>query len=138
MVAAFLGVSLWLFRRDLRFPSAFALLPVGMSLIWLANALRIALLIVLGTWGYPELALSGFHSLAGWILFLSIGLGLVAWARQSRFFSTAQSDLDEGVQVRPVAVDGAYLIPAMAIIATAMVTVTLSPGFDRYYPARAS
>ena len=35
-----------------------------------------------------------------------------------------------------MAADGAYLIPAMAIIATAMVTATLSPGFDRYYPAR--
>jgi hypothetical protein len=30
--------------------------------------------------------------------------------------------------------DGAYLIPAMALIA--MVTGTLAPGFDRYYPAR--
>ena len=58
-------------------------MPAGMALIWLANALRIALLVGLGTWGYPELALSGFHSLAGWILFLLIGLGLVAWARQS-------------------------------------------------------
>jgi exosortase E/protease (VPEID-CTERM system) len=136
MVASFLCVALWLFRRDLRFPRALALVPAGMALIWLANGLRIALLVGLGTWGYPELALSGFHSLAGWILFLLIALGLIAWARQNGFFATARSDSNDGVRVRPAAADGAFLIPAMAIIATAMVTATLSPGFDRYYPAR--
>jgi exosortase E/protease (VPEID-CTERM system) len=136
MVASFLCVSLWIFRRDLRLPRALLLVPIGMAVIWLANAFRIALLVCLGTWGYPELALGGFHSLAGWILFLLIALGLIAWARQSRIFSTANSELHDGVRVSPAAADGAYLMPAMAIIATAMVTAILSPGFDRYYPAR--
>ncbi len=48
------------------------------------------------------------------------------------FFSTLQAETDS----RPAALDGAYLMPAMAIIATAMVTGTFSPGFDRYYAAR--
>ena len=84
--------------------------------------------------GYSALALGGFHSLAGWILFLLIGLGLIAWARQSRIFSTANSELQGEVRVSPATADGAYLMPAMAIIATAMITAIFSPGFDRYYP----
>jgi len=132
LIAALLSIALWMFRRDLRFPRAFALLPVGISLMWMANAVRIASLVALGTWGYRGLALGGFHSLAGWLLFLSIGLGLIACARRMPFFSTLPTD----TRSRSAVLDGAYLIPAMAVIAAAMVTGTLSPGFDRYYPAR--
>jgi exosortase E/protease (VPEID-CTERM system) len=135
MLAAFLSIALWLFRRALRFPRSLVLLPVGMSLIWLANAFRIAALVGLGTWGYPELALAGFHSLAGWVLFLLIGLGLIALARRSSFFSTLRES-EPDTDVRLASLDGAYLVPAMAIIATAMVTTSLSPVFDYYYPAR--
>jgi len=132
LIAALVSIALLMFRRDFRFPRAFALLPLAMALIWLANALRIASLIALGTWGYPGLASGAFHSLAGWIFFLVIGLGLVAGARRMPFFSTLQTE----TRSRPAALDGAYLMPAMAIIATAMVTGTFSPGFDRYYAAR--
>jgi len=135
MMAALLGVSLWLFRRDFQFPRALALLPLGMVLMWLANALRIAALVALGTYGFRKFALGGFHSLAGWLLFLLIGLALIAWARQSSFFSTLHAnELDK--ERHRVSLDGAYLVPAMAIIATAMVTLSLPPGFDLYYPAR--
>ena len=39
--AVFLAVSLWVFRRDLRFPRSFALLPLGTALVWVANSVRI-------------------------------------------------------------------------------------------------
>jgi exosortase E/protease (VPEID-CTERM system) len=135
MMAGLLGVSLWLFRRDFRFPRALALLPMGMFLMWLSNALRITTLVALGTWGYERFAIGGFHSLAGWLLFLLIGLALVVWARQSPFFSTVHPQARDS-DLREVSRDGAYLVPAMAIIATAMITVSLAPGFDVYYPAR--
>jgi exosortase E/protease (VPEID-CTERM system) len=132
MIGVLVSIALWLFRREFRFPRAFALLPLAMALIWLANAFRIALLIAIGTWGYPELASGAFHSLAGWFFFLVLGLGLIAGARRMPFFSTLEAE----TRSRPAALDGAYLMPAMAIIATAMVTGTFSPGFDRYYAAR--
>jgi exosortase E/protease (VPEID-CTERM system) len=135
MLATFLCIALWLFRRDLRFPRSLILLPVGMVLIWLSNAFRIAALVALGTWGYPDLALAGFHSLAGWVLFLLIGLGLIASARRSSFFSTVR-EREPDTDVRLANLDGAYLVPAMAIIAAAMITTSLSPGFEYYYPAR--
>ena len=121
-----------MFRGNFRFPNAFALLPLAMVLIWLANAVRIASLIALGTWGFPELAAGAFHSLAGWFLFLLIGLSLIAWACRTKFFSRSQAE----TRSHPPVLDGSYLLPAMVIIATAMVSGTFSPGFDRYYPAR--
>jgi len=132
MIAALLSIALWMFRREFRFPRALAILPMAMAIMWLANAVRIASLVALGTWGYREFAVGGFHSLAGWLFFLSIGLGLIACARRMPFFTAFPTE----TQGRSAVLDGAYLIPAMAVIATAMVTATLSPGFDRYYPAR--
>jgi exosortase/archaeosortase family protein len=84
LVWVILGIYLWYGRRGLRFPQAFLLLPLGTALIWLANAVRIAALIALGSWGWPAVALGGFHSQAGWLAFNAVALGLVALTRQSR------------------------------------------------------
>ncbi len=132
LMAVFLAVALWVFRRDLRFPRSFALLPLGTALVWLANSLRIVLLILLGTFGHRKLAIGGFHSIAGWVFFLMIGLGLVALARRTPFFSAIEPEAHDPSQ----RLDRAYLLPAMALVATAMTTTALSPGFDRYYPAK--
>jgi exosortase E/protease (VPEID-CTERM system) len=132
LIVVFLSAALWMFRRDLRFPRAFALVPLAIVLIWLANAVRIAALIAIGTWGYPDFASGAFHSLAGWFMFLVIGLSLIAGARRMRYFSALLAEPRNAQRV----VDAAYLVPAMAIIATAMVTSALSPGFDRFYAAR--
>jgi exosortase E/protease (VPEID-CTERM system) len=132
LIAVLFAVALWTFRRDFRFPRALALLPVAMTLMWVANAVRITALVVLGTSGYPDLALGGFHSLAGWVFFLLVGLGLFACADRMPFFSRLHSD----TQTRGEGRDAAFLVPAMTLIATAMVTSTLSPGLDRYYAAR--
>ena len=132
LIAAVLSIALWMFRGDFRFPRALVLLPLAIVLMWFANAARIASLLVIGISGYPGLALGGFHSLAGWLLFLAVGLGLIAWARRTPLFSTAVVQS----QGRCGAVDAAYLMPAMVVVAVAMVTGSLSPGFDRYYAVR--
>ena len=98
----------------------------------MANAVRITALVALGNWGYPELAVGGFHSLAGWMHFLVIGLGVIVCALRMPFFTKVSG---EHTELSP-AFDAAYLVPAMTLIATSMVTVALSPGFDRYYPVR--
>ena len=38
LILAFLGIYLWLFRKDLRFPAALILLPLGAATIWIVNA----------------------------------------------------------------------------------------------------
>ena len=106
LILAFLSVYLWLFRRELRFPHALLLLPLGLIIIWLANALRIALLIALGTWVSPTLALGGFHSQAGWLAFLGVALGLVVVSRRSHLFQRDRRRLpvrpNRAIRPRPI------------------------------------
>jgi exosortase E/protease (VPEID-CTERM system) len=129
LMACLIVAALWALRHDFRFPRAFALLPLAIGLAWVANAFRITALVALGNWGYPDLAVGGFHSLAGWVLFLLIGLGLIACAVRMPLFSKRAAE----PRMDGPAFDAAYLVPAMTLIATSMVTATFSPGLDRYY-----
>lgn len=134
LVSVFLGVYLWCFRRDHRFPASLLLIPLGAAAMWLANAARIALLVILGTWVSPAVADGGFHSHAGWLALNAVGLGLVLVARRMRFF-TAIGLLAGGPIRHGLAV--AYLGPMMTLVAASMITGALSAGFDLLYPARA-
>lgn len=129
LVTVFVTVYLWLFRKRATFPQALWLYPAGLVAIWLANVLRIATLIVIGTEISPTIAAGGFHSQAGWIAFTAIALGLIALSHHL------------GVVVRAPAADpartrqaAALLVPLMAMLATSMVTSALSHGTDVLYP----
>jgi exosortase E/protease (VPEID-CTERM system) len=134
LIWVFLGAYLWLFRRDLRFPRALWLLPLGTVLIWLANAVRIAALILIGAWGSPAVAVGGFHSQAGGLAFNLVGLGLVALAHHSRFF--ASLDAGDEIRIQTTNPTAAYLVPLLTIVATAMVGAACTSGFDWSYPLR--
>ena len=135
LILAFLSVYLWLFRKDLRFPGALALLPMGAAAIWIVNAVRIVALVVIGTSGWPAIAKGGFHSQAGWLAFNAVALGFVAIMIQGRYFRTA-------VEPLPLVDNGehdpttAYLGPFVVITATAMLTGAFSAGFEWLYPVR--
>ena len=80
LVAASLTVFLVLFRHRLRFPQAFLLLPIGILVIWICNAIRITALILVGRFVSQDVARAGFHSQTGWILFaaITIAIGYIA------------------------------------------------------------
>jgi exosortase E/protease (VPEID-CTERM system) len=138
LIWALLGAYLLLFRKDLRFPQALLLLPLGTVVIWSFNVLRIVLLVIVGASGRPDVALGGFHSQAGWLGFNIVGLGLIAISRRVRLFSrvdpSGESPCLDPAVTNPTA---AYLGPMLAIVATAMITGAMSNGqFDALYPAR--
>src|SRR5262245_26064845 len=54
LILAFLAIYLVLFRKDLRFPGALVLLPLGAITIWILNAARIIALVVIGASGWRE------------------------------------------------------------------------------------
>lgn len=138
LILLFLAIYLWLFRRALRFPHVLLLLPTGVLAIWLANVLRIALLIAIGTSVSPGVAVGGFHSQAGWLFFLSVSLGLMAASHRVRLFATREAIAPDAVS-RPVGATEAtaLLVPALVLLASAMVTSAASSGgFDRWYPLR--
>jgi exosortase E/protease (VPEID-CTERM system) len=139
LMLAFLSVYLWWFRREMRFPGALLLLPVGALVIWLANAVRIVVLIAIGTAGWRSVATGGFHSQAGWIAFNAIALGFVALTNHFGYFRTSSDAAP--TRARGAAGDegdstAAYLAPFFVITATAMLTGAFSAGIDWLYPLR--
>lgn len=81
LVTLFVSLYLWLFRKDLRFPLALILYPIGIATSVAFNILRISLLLFIGLEGNPELAVGGFHSHAGWMMFTLVALGVIALAQ---------------------------------------------------------
>jgi exosortase E/protease (VPEID-CTERM system) len=117
LVAAYLSGYLWLFRRDLLFPRAFTLLPLGIVAIWVANVARIVVLVMVGDRISPTLALGGFHSQAGWLAFNAIALGLAVLAHRSRLFAK----YGQSPPARNTATV-AYLTPLLALVAIQLIS----------------
>jgi exosortase E/protease (VPEID-CTERM system) len=136
---AFLTAYLWFYRKELRFPAAMMLLPLGAVAAWLANAVRIVALIAIGSAGWRAVAAGGFHSQAGWIAFNLIALGFVALTNRAGYFRRPALSIDESAAM-PATPRGdpttAYLGPFIVVTATAMVTGLFSAGFDWLYPVR--
>lgn len=136
LVTAFLSIYLWAFRANLRFPHAFLLFPIGVSTIWVLNAVRIAALTSIGAHLSPLIAVHGFHSLAGWIAFLIVTLAIMALAHRSTLISR------DAVARRPAADGGrlaaAYLAPLFILMVASTVTAAFAPHDIALYPLKAA
>lgn len=133
LMLAFCCAWLVYFRKEYIFPRALLLIPTGLLLIFLLNVVRIAGLVVIGNAGYPEVAVFGFHSQAGWIAFNIAACGIVVVSRRSRWLSHADSQATATAGDNPTA---AYLVPFLAIIAVGMLAQASSNGFELLYPLR--
>jgi len=133
LVVLLLTLYLWLFRAHLRFPHAALLLPIGALGAWVTNVLRITLLIALGTSWSPAVAQGGFHSQAGWIAFLLIGLGLIGVTQRYHVFAVAPPSPSSTAHTQYAT---ALLVPLLVMMATMVVTSAVSSGVDWLYPLR--
>ncbi|MDD9971120.1 MAG: exosortase E/protease, VPEID-CTERM system [Myxococcales bacterium] len=140
LLAMFLAGYLVRFRRDLRFPRALLLVPAGVFLAFLANAARIASLVALGARADPEIAKGGFHSMAGWIFFCVLAVGLVVLAERSRLLLRGEahpapytSRAEDDAVASPMT---AYCLPFLVILAVGLVTRAFSASTDMLYPLR--
>ncbi len=133
LLLAFLAVYLWVYRRELRFPAALVLLPIGAVTMWVVNALRIVALIAIGTAGWREIALGGFHSQAGWIAFNAIALCFVVLLNRGRYF---RNEAAVATAAHHDDATPAYLVPFLVVVACAMITGVFAAGIDWLYPVR--
>jgi exosortase E/protease (VPEID-CTERM system) len=135
LIVVVMSLYLWSARKRLRFPRVLGVLPVAVLAVWLGNSARIALLIAVGVEISPEIALSGFHSKAGWLFFCAIALGLIALVQRTRWLlrEDAASGEDDDATWNPAAT---YLSPLLALIATGLLTALFSTGFDALYGLR--
>lgn len=140
LVTAFLTLYLVVFRKDLAFPNAIALIPIGIITIWLLNALRISLLVSIGAHLSPQVAVGGFHSQAGWLAFLLVTVGLMAASHTMPVFRKARGSAN----AQPVASAApmpavrhtdddalAWLAPFIGLMAASIIAGAFVP-YDRW------
>jgi exosortase E/protease (VPEID-CTERM system) len=136
LMLAFAVCGLIFARRELRLARAALLIPVALVTMWLLNMVRIAALIAIGDTGHEEVAINGFHSEAGWIIFNAVAICFLVAAHRMRWLQK-----DSFVQTR-VAVESQrnlaaiYLLPFLAVLAASMIGRAASSGFDWLYPLR--
>jgi exosortase E/protease (VPEID-CTERM system) len=138
LIWVFLSAYLVACRDQLRFPQALLLIPIGTVVVWVANALRLTILIAIGTWISHDIAMGGFHAYSGSLLFSGVALGIVYAARRAPFFTVAGHDAHAAAPARAHNVTAAYLLPFLAIVATQMLAGAVSTGasLDVLYPLR--
>jgi exosortase E/protease (VPEID-CTERM system) len=134
LVLAFCTAWLICFRREYIFPRALALIPAGLAAIFALNVVRIAVLMLIGYAGYPDVALYGFHSQAGWIAFIAVACGVVLLSRRFAWlYRMPATPATVADQDNPTAT---YLMPLLAILAAGMISHAISGSFEYFYPLR--
>ena len=139
LVMIFVSLYLWLFRSELRFPRAFLLFPVGIAASMVLNAVRIAVLLLIGLNGQPELAVGGFHSHAGWMMFTIVALGIILIARRvpalhrAAIIQAAPATSLPPLWRDPVA---ARILPFAVFMLTAVAVPAISTTPAMFYPIR--
>lgn len=140
LVTMFVSLYLWLFRKDLRFPLAFILYPLGIAASVTFNVLRISILLYIGLEGNPELAVGGFHSHAGWMMFTLVALGVIALAQTVPALrkTTPTATQTTGAPLLPFWQDPmvAQILPFAIFMLSAVVASTLSQTPSAIYPIR--
>jgi exosortase E/protease (VPEID-CTERM system) len=127
LISVFVAVYLWYRRRDLIFPRALLLVPIGVVAIWILNAVRIAALVLIGKWN-PDAAVKGFHSVAGWLLFNALACGLVWTSWRFDIFARPH---DDHPAPGPA---GAFLLPMLLLLASTTVARAFAPNLELLYP----
>ncbi|MDH3624353.1 MAG: exosortase E/protease, VPEID-CTERM system [Myxococcales bacterium] len=132
LVAAFLMAYLIVFREQFRFPHVLVLLPLGILAVWALNVVRIVALILVGHLWSPEIAIGGFHSKAGWVFFCAVALGAVWVSQRVPWLASDPS----GPRARVTNPSAPFLLPLLAVVATALITGLFVSEFDYFYPLR--
>jgi len=144
LVLVFTCLWLWVYRKEIRFPQAFLLVPAALICSWLLNIFRLCVLVSIECNGGSEAFAKGFHAQFGWIsfiiiaLFFSLATQRLKWFRMLR--STVEVSVDPATEQAASAGESpairAFLIPLLVILVVASFSKLTSAYFDWLYPLR--
>lgn len=130
LVLVFLSAYFWIFRDRHRFPRSLILFPVAAATIWIFNAIRIAVLVVIGAEISVPVAVQGFHSQAGWIAFTIVTVGIITIAGRMPFFLKETPVADN----EPISTTPGYLVPVLSVLSTSLLTGVFAGDWNWLYP----
>lgn len=145
LVGLFVGGYLVRFRAAYRYPLVLLVVPAAMALSFLANGLRIAVLVLIGAYVNPELAKGAFHSMAGWIFFCCLTIGMIALCERTPWLHSRARPPAAGERAREIAGETAggtsnpaavFLLPFLVWLALGMLASAMTLGLDALYPLR--
>ncbi len=137
LTTTLLGSYLFLMSNHLRVARFAMLIPIAIILSYLLNTVRVALLIIVGADISPELAIDGFHSYAGWIMFLILNISIIVLVEKSTWF-IKQTDPAPQASTTPFRQDplAAYILPFIILMTTSLIAGAVIEVPALAYPAR--
>ena len=140
-MALALGVTaayLYFSRSHLSFPHAFLLLPIAAILALLFNFIRVAALIGIGASISEEIAVEGFHSVAGWISSVLIAMLIIFVFSSWKKMQSGASDVQEpdAESTREAGLATAILLPFVLFMGAALIAGIFKEDFDYLYPVK--
>ncbi|MEW2915369.1 exosortase E/protease, VPEID-CTERM system [Leisingera sp. JC11] len=146
LMTVFMAIYAVLTRPALRMgPYWLVLFPLAVSVSWIFNIFRISGLVWLGAHVSPELAVDGFHSYAGWLLFSLLAFAVLAAAHNMPLLQTTAAAPGAAAGTAPPPAPSLAADPLFARIVPFilfMISGTLTPLFwetpSSGYPLRAA
>lgn len=144
LTTVFLGGYAMLFWRQLSLWRVLVILPLALAVSWVLNVFRISLLIWIGVNVSPTLAVEGFHSHAGWLLFSGLALLIITvvhtipWFHAERAGGAAQTGAAPEAPLPPLVQDwnAARILPFAVFMFSALVASTFFQHPVLAYPIR--
>jgi len=133
LIILLLSTYCYLQRDHLRIFRTILVIPLAVIAMFFLNAVRIVILIAIGHFYSPKLALDGFHIVGGWInLLIVVVLSLYALNASSYFLKNSQ------LPVPMVWSDAEFLSPLVAIIVGGILSGIFVTDFAWLYPFQMS
>ena len=136
------GIYLIALRRELAFPVAFLLLPLAVILSIILNTVRITVLLTIGAFISPDIAVEGFHSVAGWISAAIVAFLVIFVFSSLSIFDKKTTNKANNASQQTKEIDNdsrlawAILIPFIITLVSALLSKIVVENFDYLYPLK--
>ena len=117
-------------RHVLRASRAFLILPLAGIAMFFLNSIRIIILIAIGHFYSPKLALEGFHIVGGWINLLFVFIISLTCLNSFNFFYRHQKPQSISTERRELP----FLMPLILLISVGLFSKIFVVDFDWLYP----
>ena len=129
LMIALLAAYCYLQRNLLHLGRAILIIPLACLAMFILNSLRIVILIAIGHFYSPRLALDGFHIVGGWLNLLIVYTSCLLILSTSQYFlKISHRKVTKEVSYLP------FLLPLAMLISVGLVDQILFPNFDWLYP----
>lgn len=129
----FLGVYLYVMRRDFRFPQALVVLPAAVMALLVLNSVRIAFLVAIGSSWSEDVAINGFHRVGGWVNLIGVSSLMLFILHRTTWASSANRSTQLNFYINK---ENSQLVPQLALISCTLLTLLFTGQFDWLYPVR--